>query len=131
VEEDPVPAVTHVNHLYFYPKKADLSNLAGSKSARNIVLEVKILDNDDNAAQPGLKCVYGDATTPALLTSGFTAVNYHASKPRYVDEVKMNLPLHISEKHHMLITFLHVSCKDKKGKGDEATVRSPKCLLKS
>jgi hypothetical protein len=116
-----------VNHLYFYPKKADLANVALAKSARNIALEVKLLDNDDNIAQPGMKAIYGDCTTPAMLTSAFTAVNYHASKPRFIDEVKINLPLHVTEKHHLLITFHHVSCKPGKGKTEDATVRTPLC----
>ena len=43
----------YVNNLYLYPKKLDFSAFPGSH--RNLAIEVKVLDNDDNPDQPGLK----------------------------------------------------------------------------
>lgn len=34
--------------------------------------------------------------------------------PQFYDEIKIQLPLNITEGHHILFTFVHVSCKSGK-----------------
>jgi hypothetical protein len=35
--------------------------------------------------------------------------------PDFSEEIKIKLPAHLTEQHHLLFTFYHVSCSVKKG----------------
>ena len=51
------------------------------------------------------------------------SVSHHVTSPSWYDEVKISLPTTLNNKHHLLFTFLHVSCdlsKQKKEKDKEA-----------
>jgi hypothetical protein len=122
--EYPYPHVSYVNNYYFYLQKADLSGLPNAASHRNICIEVKFLDNDDDPAQQGMPVIYGKATDGApFIRTYYSAVNYHAESPKLIDEVAIKLPIQVNEKHHILITYYHVTCKPPKGssKGEIVT----------
>uniref|UniRef100_A0A8C1WNQ2 Dedicator of cytokinesis 11 n=1 Tax=Cyprinus carpio TaxID=7962 RepID=A0A8C1WNQ2_CYPCA len=78
--------------------------------ARNIAVCVQFKDSDDEGAAP-LKCIYGKPGDPVFTTSAFAAVLHHNQCPEFYDEIKIELPVHIHEKHHILFTFYHISCE--------------------
>lgn len=115
----PFPYATLVNNLYFYPKKLDLSAFTAASSARNLAVEVKLMDQDDDYTKPGLKAIFGDSTSPSLTDKFITSVWYHNQKPRFVEEIKIQLPLQLTKKHHLFLTFFHLNCKLPKDKKAE------------
>ncbi len=40
-----------------------------------------------------------------------TAVSYHNKAPDFYEEVKVALPVNVTEQHHILFTFFHITCK--------------------
>uniref|UniRef100_A0A672SK89 Dedicator of cytokinesis protein 11-like n=1 Tax=Sinocyclocheilus grahami TaxID=75366 RepID=A0A672SK89_SINGR len=78
--------------------------------ARNIAICVQFKDSDDEGAAP-LKCIYGKPGDPLFTTSAFAAVLHHNQCPEFYDEIKIELPVHVHEKHHVLFTFYHISCE--------------------
>jgi dedicator of cytokinesis protein 9/10/11 len=49
-----------------------------------------------------------------LLSSYLTCVTHHNKQPQFYDEIKLLLPLNLTEKHHILFKFYHVSCSNAK-----------------
>lgn len=49
-----------------------------------------------------------------LCNSSTSCVWYHNKKPRFYDEIKLQLPPLLTGKHHILVTFYHVQCNMKK-----------------
>ena len=113
--------VSYINELYFYPETLNFSNYSGSVSCRNIELEVKLMDNDNNVQAEGLPVIYGKSTSKggSISTEESTIIEYHNKKPKFYDEIKILLPPILTNSHHLLITFTHVHCQLKKGKNEK------------
>ncbi|KPP63761.1 hypothetical protein Z043_117951, partial [Scleropages formosus] len=93
------PFTIYNNHLY----------------ARNIAVCIEFKDSDEEEAQP-VKCIYGQPGGPLFTRNAFAAVLHHQYNPEFYDEIKIELPIQLHEKHHLLFTFYHVSC-DSSSKG--------------
>ncbi|XP_062523379.1 dedicator of cytokinesis protein 9-like [Corticium candelabrum] len=104
---------SYCNHLYVYPISLKLDTHKGLK-ARNIACCVQLKDSDEKGSKP-LTCVYGKAAGCAFVSSANAAVLYHSSTPTFYEEVKINLPVHLHERHHLLFTFFHVAVEAPKG----------------
>lgn len=59
-----------------------------------------------------------------MVSQWVSSVTHHVTSPSWFDEIKMNLPTPLNAKHHLLFTFLHISCDLAKQKpqrsGDKA-----------
>lgn len=104
------PFTIYKNHLYVYPQQLKYDNQKSFAKARNIAVCVQFKDSDEEGAGP-LKCIYGKPGEPLFTTSAFAAVLHHNQCPEFYDEIKIELPVHIHEKHHVLFIFYHISCE--------------------
>ena len=59
--------------------------------------------------------IIGKSSCPELSREAYTAVTYHNKSPDYYEELKVRVPAHLTESHHLLFTFYHISCQTKKG----------------
>ncbi|KAK1341975.1 hypothetical protein QTO34_016727 [Cnephaeus nilssonii] len=109
------PYTTYNNHLYVYPKYLKYDSQKSFAKARNIAICIEFKDSDEEDSQP-LKCIYGRPGGPVFTRSAFAAVLHHHQNPEFYDEIKIELPTQLHEKHHLLFTFFHVSC-DNSSKG--------------
>ncbi|KAM9836745.1 dedicator of cytokinesis protein 11 [Aulostomus maculatus] len=121
------PFTTYKNQFYVYPLQLKYDNQKTFTKARNIAVCIQFRDTDEEAAAP-LKCIYGKPGD-SLFTSGiYAAVLHHNQSPEFYDEVKIELPVHLHEKHHILFSFYHISCESsskassKKREGVESLV---------
>ncbi|XP_061148285.1 dedicator of cytokinesis protein 11 isoform X5 [Syngnathus typhle] len=104
------PFTTYKNQLYVYPLQLKYDNQKSFTKARNIAVCVQFRDSDEEGATP-LKCIYGKPGDSLFTSSAYAAVLHHNQSPEFYDEVKMELPVHLHEKHHILFTFYHISCE--------------------
>ncbi|XP_055002202.1 dedicator of cytokinesis protein 9 isoform X10 [Sorex araneus] len=109
------PHSIYSNHLYVYPKYLKYDSQKAFAKARNIAVCIEFKDSDEEDAQP-LKCIYGRPGGPVFTRSALAAVLHHHQNPEFYDEIKIELPTQLHEKHHLLFTFFHVSC-DSSNKG--------------
>ncbi|XP_016083903.1 dedicator of cytokinesis protein 9 isoform X7 [Ornithorhynchus anatinus] len=109
------PFTIYNNHLYVYPKYLKYDGQKSFAKARNIAICIEFRDSDEEDSQP-LKCIYGRPGGPVFVRSSFAAVLHHHQNPEFYDEIKIELPTQLHEKHHLLFTFFHVSC-DNSSKG--------------
>ncbi|CDQ74390.1 unnamed protein product [Oncorhynchus mykiss] len=98
-EEAKYPFTVFKNHLY-----------KSFAKARNVAVCVQFRDSDEEGAAP-LKCIYGKPGETLFTTSACAAVLHHNQNPEFYDEVKIELPVHVHEKHHILFTVYHISCE--------------------
>ncbi|XP_056411619.1 dedicator of cytokinesis protein 9 isoform X11 [Hyla sarda] len=103
------------NHLYVYPKHLKYDGQKAFAKARNIAISIEFRESDDEEAQP-LRCIYGRPGGPVFVKNALAAVLHHQQNPEFYDEIKIELPTQLHEKHHLLFTFFHVSC-DTSSKG--------------
>ncbi|XP_048389273.2 dedicator of cytokinesis protein 9 isoform X8 [Stegostoma tigrinum] len=103
------PFTTYNNHLYIYPKHLKYDSQKSFAKARNIAVRIEFRDSDEEDSQP-LKCIYGRPGGPVFTKYAFTVVLHHHQNPEFYDEIKVELPTQLHEKHHLLFTFYHVSC---------------------
>ncbi|XP_036403695.1 dedicator of cytokinesis protein 11 [Megalops cyprinoides] len=117
------PFTVYKHHLYIYPLQLKYDNQKTFAKARNIAVCVQFRDSDEEGAVP-LRCIYGKPGEPLFTTSACAAVLHHNQSPEFYDEIKIELPVHIHEKHHILFTFYHISCEfsTKKREGVESLV---------
>ncbi|KAG9277624.1 dedicator of cytokinesis protein 9-like [Astyanax mexicanus] len=111
------PFTTYNNHLYVYPKHLKYDSQKSFAKARNIAVCVEFRDSDEEQAQP-LKCIYGRPGGPLFCRSAYAAVLHHQQNPEFYDEIKIELPTQLHEKHHLLFTFYHISCDSSTKKRD-------------
>ncbi|NXS89335.1 DOC11 protein, partial [Erpornis zantholeuca] len=104
------PFTVYKNHLYVYPLHLKYENQKVFTKARNIAVCLEFRDSDEADARP-LKCIYGKPGGPLLTTNAYAAVLHHNQSPEFYDEIKIELPIHLHQKHHLLFTFYHVSCE--------------------
>ncbi|XP_036055625.1 dedicator of cytokinesis protein 9 isoform X18 [Onychomys torridus] len=109
------PYTVYSNHLYVYPKYLKYDSQKSFAKARNIAICIEFKDSDEEDSQP-LKCIYGRPGGPVFTRSALAAVLHHQQNPEFYDEIKIELPTQLHEKHHLLFTFFHVSC-DTSAKG--------------
>lgn len=132
VVPDLVPAMTYQNLLYIYPQSVDLRNRGGNLRVRNIAMKVQVMSDDSDPHSPGLPIVYSHGSGEPLKPSYMTAVTYHSKNPSFSDEIKIELPPALTDKHHLLFTFYHITCKapDKKGYNEiESVIAYAVCPL--
>uniref|UniRef100_A0A7N8XWC5 Dedicator of cytokinesis 7 n=1 Tax=Mastacembelus armatus TaxID=205130 RepID=A0A7N8XWC5_9TELE len=104
-----VPNTTYRNLLYVNPQSLNFANRQGS--ARNITVKVQFMNGEDpNNAMP---VIFGKSSCADFSREAYTAVVYHNRSPDFHDEVKIKLPASLSDHHHILFTFYHVSCQQK------------------
>uniref|UniRef100_UPI00398E9FEC dedicator of cytokinesis protein 9-like isoform X3 n=1 Tax=Pristiophorus japonicus TaxID=55135 RepID=UPI00398E9FEC len=109
------PFTTYNNHFYVYPKHLKYDSQKSFAKARNIAVCIEFKDCDEEDTQP-LKCIYGRPGSPVFTKYAFAMVLHHHQNPEFYDEIKVELPTQLHEKHHLLFTFYHVSC-DNSSKG--------------
>uniref|UniRef100_A0A8C2AI68 Dedicator of cytokinesis 9b n=1 Tax=Cyprinus carpio TaxID=7962 RepID=A0A8C2AI68_CYPCA len=111
------PFTTYNNHLYVYPKHLKYDNQKSFAKARNIAVCVEFRESDEEDAQP-LKCIYGRPGGTLFTKHAYAAVLHHQQNPEFYDEIKIELPTQLNEKHHLLFTFYHISCDSSTKKRD-------------
>ncbi|KAM7375212.1 hypothetical protein PAMA_014344 [Pampus argenteus] len=111
------PFTIYKNHLYVYPKHLKYDGQKSFAKARNIAVCIEFKDSDEDEAQP-LKCIYGRPGGSLFTKQVHAAVLHHQQNPEFYDEIKIELPTQLHEKHHLLFTFYHVSCDSNSKKKD-------------
>ncbi|XP_075797269.1 dedicator of cytokinesis protein 11 isoform X2 [Pelodiscus sinensis] len=104
------PFTIYNNHLYVYPLHLKYDSQKTFAKARNIAVCMEFKDSDEADAQ-ALKCIYGKPGGPILTANAYAVVLHHNQSPEFYDEIKIELPIHLHQKHHLLFTFCHVSCE--------------------
>ncbi|XP_069749821.1 dedicator of cytokinesis protein 11 isoform X2 [Narcine bancroftii] len=103
------PFTTFKNHMYVYPLQLKYDNQKTFAKARNIAVCVEVRDCDGDESYP-LKCIYGKPGEPVFTSKSCATVLHHQQSPEFYSEVKVELPVHLHEKHHLLFTFYHIGC---------------------
>ena len=55
--------------------------------------------------------IFGKSSCPEFASEAYTAVTYHNKTPDFYEEVKVKLPSNLTERHHILFTFYHITCQ--------------------
>uniref|UniRef100_UPI00398F1DC7 dedicator of cytokinesis protein 11-like isoform X1 n=2 Tax=Pristiophorus japonicus TaxID=55135 RepID=UPI00398F1DC7 len=103
------PFTSFKNHLYVYPIQLKYDNQKTFAKARNIAVCVEVRDSDGEKSHP-LKCIYGRPGDPVFTNKVCATVLHHQQSPEFYNEIKIELPVHLHEKHHLLFSFYHISC---------------------
>ncbi|XP_010610084.1 dedicator of cytokinesis protein 10 isoform X9 [Fukomys damarensis] len=103
------PYRAYKNQIYIYPKHLKYDSQKCFNKARNITVCIEFKNSDEEGAKP-VKCIYGKPGGPLFTSAAYTAVLHHAQNPDFSDEVKIELPTQLHEKHHILFSFYHVTC---------------------
>ena len=145
--EDAFPHMSFVNHLYVYPRTLKYDAQKTFHRARNLSCVIELRDSDTKDAK-SLKvrkslifskinfkflyklivsifqCIYGHIGQLKMVSHWISSVSHHNTTPSWLDEIKINLPTPLNSKHHLLFTFLHVSCDLSKQKKDRDSKES-------
>ncbi|XP_053318481.1 dedicator of cytokinesis protein 6 isoform X2 [Spea bombifrons] len=101
------PYTSYRNLLFVYPRSLNFSSRQGS--VRNIAVKVQYMAGEDpNQAMP---VIFGKSSCSEFYSEAYTSVVYHNKSPEFYEEFKMKIPGNLTENHHLLFTFYHVSCR--------------------
>uniref|UniRef100_A0A3P8X9L1 Dedicator of cytokinesis 9b n=1 Tax=Esox lucius TaxID=8010 RepID=A0A3P8X9L1_ESOLU len=120
------PFTIYKNHLYVYPRHLKYDGQKAFAKARNIAVCLEFKDSDAEDSQP-LKCIYGRPGGPLFTKQAFAIVLHHQQNPEFYDEIKIELPPQLDEKHHLLFSFYHISC-DSNSKKDQVEAQGTACI---
>uniref|UniRef100_A0A3Q2YBK9 Dedicator of cytokinesis 8 n=1 Tax=Hippocampus comes TaxID=109280 RepID=A0A3Q2YBK9_HIPCM len=67
---------------------------------------------------PPPQVIFGKSSGPEFVREVYTPVTYHNKSPDFYEEVKLALPARLTERHHLLFTFYHISCHQKQNQGN-------------
>ncbi|XP_066499452.1 dedicator of cytokinesis protein 8 isoform X2 [Hoplias malabaricus] len=104
-----VPHSIYRNLLYVYPQRLITGNRL--TSARNITVKIQFMSGEDTSC--ALPVIFGKSGGPEFVSEIYTPVTYHNRSPDFYEEVKIQLPAKLTEKHHLLFSFYHISCQQK------------------
>uniref|UniRef100_A0A6Q2Z2E9 Dedicator of cytokinesis 8 n=1 Tax=Esox lucius TaxID=8010 RepID=A0A6Q2Z2E9_ESOLU len=104
-----VPHSTYRNLLFVYPQRLNFVNRLAS--ARNITVKIQFMSGEDPSCV--LPVIFGKSSGPEFVQEVYTPVTYHNKSPDFYEEVKISLPARLTERHHLLFTFYHISCQQK------------------
>ncbi|XP_063891201.1 dedicator of cytokinesis protein 7 [Helicoverpa armigera] len=109
------PAMPHYqyrNLLYLSVKEINLNAYTSrAGSARNITVRIQLMSGENE--ESALPAIFGRSSCPEFTNEAYTTVLYHNKNPSLYDEIKLKLPADLGDQHHLLFTFLHVSCQRK------------------
>ncbi|KAI1893735.1 hypothetical protein AGOR_G00126740 [Albula goreensis] len=103
------PYRVYKNHIYVYPRHLKYDSQKSFAKARNIAVYVEFRSSDEESAKP-LRCIYGKPGGPVFTSAACSTVLHHCQNPDFYDEVKVELPTQLHDKHHLLFSFYHVTC---------------------
>uniref|UniRef100_A0A7N9AMX8 Dedicator of cytokinesis 9b n=1 Tax=Mastacembelus armatus TaxID=205130 RepID=A0A7N9AMX8_9TELE len=116
------PFTIYKNHLYVYPKHLKYDGQKSFAKVRAVWMHSSTQDLMSYysliLASP-LHCIYGRPGGPLFTKQAYAAVLHHQQNPEFYDEIKIELPTQLHEKHHLLFTFYHVSCESNSKKKDQ------------
>ncbi|GBP46865.1 Dedicator of cytokinesis protein 6 [Eumeta japonica] len=120
-----VPHYQYRNLLYVCPKELNFNAFTSrTGSARNISVRIQLMAGEDQSS--ALPAIFGRSSCPEFSTEAYTTVIYHNKCPSIYDEIKIKLPANLGDQHHLLFTFLHISCQRKPVTPDqEKNVETP------
>ncbi|NXL85452.1 DOCK8 protein, partial [Alectura lathami] len=118
IREVYVPHTIYRNLLYVYPQRLNFANRPAS--ARNITIKIQFMCGEDPSC--AMPVIFGKSSGPEFVQEIYTAVTYHNKSPDFYEEVKIKLPAKLTEKHHLLFTFYHISCQPKQGASVETLI---------
>uniref|UniRef100_A0A6I8NBE1 Dedicator of cytokinesis 6 n=1 Tax=Ornithorhynchus anatinus TaxID=9258 RepID=A0A6I8NBE1_ORNAN len=104
-----VPHTTYRNLLYVYPHSLNFNSRQGS--VRNITVKVQFMAGEDSSQ--AMPVIFGKSSCSEFTKEAYTAVVYHNKSPEFYEEFKMKIPANLTDNHHLLFTFYHVSCQQK------------------
>ncbi|ETE67870.1 Dedicator of cytokinesis protein 8, partial [Ophiophagus hannah] len=111
VREVYVPHTVYRNLLYVYPQRLNFANRLAS--GRNITIKIQYMCGENPSC--AMPVIFGKSTGPEFIQEIYTPVTYHNKCPDFYEEVKIKLPAKLTDKHHLLFTFYHISCQSKQG----------------
>uniref|UniRef100_A0A671S1P6 Dedicator of cytokinesis protein 7-like n=1 Tax=Sinocyclocheilus anshuiensis TaxID=1608454 RepID=A0A671S1P6_9TELE len=103
------PHTTYRNLLYVYPQSVNFSSRQGS--VRNIAVKVQFMGGEDPSQ--AMPIIFGKSSCAEFYKEAYTPVIYHNKSPEFYEEVKMKIPANLTDNHHLLFTFYHISCQAK------------------
>uniref|UniRef100_A0A2I2YW28 Dedicator of cytokinesis 6 n=1 Tax=Gorilla gorilla gorilla TaxID=9595 RepID=A0A2I2YW28_GORGO len=112
------PHTSYRNLLYVYPHSLNFSSRQGS--VRNLAVRVQYMTGEDPSQ--ALPVIFGKSSCSEFTREAFTPVVYHNKSPEFYEEFKLHLPACVTENHHLLFTFYHVSCQPRPGTALETPV---------
>lgn len=125
-ERDVHPYATYINHLFIYPLALNFESQKLFSRARNLSVVVELRESDAEGAR-ALPCIYGrppDHHT-SFVERIACPVLHHNTTPTWYEELKLRLPLQLTAQHHLLFSFVHVSCDLSKKRDPGAAMESP------
>ncbi|XP_059061813.1 dedicator of cytokinesis protein 7 [Achroia grisella] len=107
-----VPHYQYRNLMYLTVREINLTAYTSrTGSARNITVRIQLMSGENQAS--ALPAIFGRSSCPEFTTEAYTTVLYHNKNPSLYDEIKLKLPADLGDHHHLLFTFMHVSCQRK------------------
>ncbi|XP_036409300.1 dedicator of cytokinesis protein 7-like [Megalops cyprinoides] len=103
------PHTTYRNLLYVYPQSVNFSSRQGS--VRNIAVKLQFMAGEDPSQ--ALPVIFGKSSCAEFQKEAYTPVIYHDKSPEFYEEVKLKIPADLTDNHHLLFTFYHISCQPK------------------
>ncbi|XP_060619527.2 dedicator of cytokinesis protein 6 isoform X1 [Anolis sagrei] len=109
VREVYTPHTTYRNLLYVYPQNLNFSSRQGS--VRNIAVKLQFMAGEDPSQ--AMPVIFGKSSCSEFAKEAYTAVVYHNKSPEFCEEFKLKIPANLTDNHHLLFTFYHISCQQK------------------
>ncbi|XP_041097982.1 dedicator of cytokinesis protein 7-like isoform X6 [Polyodon spathula] len=103
------PCTTYRNLLLVYPQNLNFSSRQGS--VRNISVKVQFMAGEDPSQ--AMPVIFGKSSCGEFYREAYTPVVYHNKSPEFYEEMKMKIPANLTDNHHLLFTFYHISCQQK------------------
>ncbi|XP_060040571.1 dedicator of cytokinesis protein 6 isoform X2 [Erinaceus europaeus] len=105
------PHTSYRNLLFVYPHSLNFSSRQGS--VRNLAVRLQYMAGEDPSQ--ALPVIFGKSSCSEFTREAFTPVVYHNKCPEFYEEFKLCLPACVTENHHLLFTFYHISCQPRPG----------------
>eukprot|EP01080_Neovahlkampfia_damariscottae_P009724 gene9724-1928_t len=121
-----LPFLTFFNNLYIYPQ-AFCASIKDKKPSIAILMEFK--SDDDSLSVPSEKYFTKRYLPKEKTDYSISSVSYGTKNPFFYEEIKVDLPLVLNQKQHILFTFYNIMVDDIKPGTISSSQENLKCPI--
>lgn len=120
------PNATYENQLYIYPLQIDVRNASKIK-VKSVAVRTYLMSHEGVPDRDSVQAIHGASHSPNFVTSWTTTVDLDEKSPLFFDEVKIALPVRLTDTFHLYFQIYAINPKaidPKKNKHSELKVET-------
>ena len=104
------PNASYENHFYVYPLQVDVRNAQKIK-AKSVAVRTFLMSHEGVPDRDAVQAIHGASNNPTFINSWTTTVDLDEKSPLFFDEIKIALPVRMTDTFHLYFQVYAINPK--------------------